>query len=223
MQQTFDRTIDLTAIAAICFDLDGTLVDSESEAADSIALALEPLGRPLHLDERAFVVGHGFGEIYKYIYNKGDLPLTLEQFEDIVFEARVELFRRHGATILPGAPEIVRATAARFPLALVTGSTRREAELMLQAMAVTDCFKITMCAGEYPVGKPSPEPYLRATAALGLPPSRCLAIEDSTPGIASALGAGMPCVAIRAGNRYGQDQSKAHLILDSLHDLPGIL
>lgn len=217
------RNIDRTAIAAICFDLDGTLVDSEGEAADSIALALEPMGRPLHPDERAFVVGHGFGEIYKYIHNKGDLPLTIEQFEDIVFDARVELFKRHGATILPGAREIVRETAARFPLALVTGSTRREAELMLAALSVKECFATTLCAGEYPVGKPSPDPYLRAAAALGLQPARCLAIEDSTAGITSAVRAGMPCVAIRAGNRYKQDQSMADLILDSLHDLLGIL
>jgi HAD superfamily hydrolase (TIGR01509 family) len=215
--------IDRASIAAICFDLDGTLVDSEGEAADSIALALEPLGRPLHPDERKFVVGHGFGEIYKYIHNKGDLPLTIEAFEDAVFAARVELFKRHGATILPGAREIVRSSATRFPLALVTGSTRREAELMLEALAVKDCFQITLCAGEYPVGKPSPDPYRRAAAALGLPTARCLAIEDSTAGITSAVAAGMSCIAVRAGNRYSQDQSMAHVILDTLHDLPGLL
>lgn len=214
--------IDFSSVAAICFDLDGTLVDSEGEAADSIALALEPLGRPLRPDERDFVVGHGFGEIYKYIYNNGGLPMSIDAFEDIVFAARVELFKRNGATILPGAREIVGWIADRYPLALVTGSTRREAELMLQAMAVSDRFALTLCAGEYPAGKPSPEPYLRAAAALKLPPARCLVLEDSTAGIAAAVAAGMPCIAVRAGNRYNQDQSAADLIIDTLHTVPDL-
>lgn len=211
------------APAALCFDLDGTLVDSEGEAADSIELAMRPLGRPLSADERDFVVGHGFVEIYKYIYNHGGLPLSEAEFEELVFRARVELFRSRGAAELPGARTIVRWAAERYPLALVTGSTRREAELMLSALELSSCFRITLCAGEYPVGKPSPDPYLAAARALALPPVRCLAIEDSTAGIAAAGAAGMPCVAVAAGNRYGQDQSAAPFSIHSLLALPDLL
>jgi HAD superfamily hydrolase (TIGR01509 family) len=210
-------------ISALCFDLDGTLVDSEGEAADAIALALAPHGRPLSADERDFVVGHGFGEIYQYIDRNGRLPLSEAQLEDAVYRARVELFQHHGASELPGARQIVRWAAERFPLALVTGSTRREAELMLSALDLHSCFQVTLCAGEYPAGKPSPEPYLRAASALGVAADRCLAIEDSVAGIAAAAAAGMICVAVRAGNRYAQDQSAADLIVDSLHDLPPLL
>src|SRR5262245_2134825 len=128
--------------AALCFDLDGTLVDSEGEAADSIALALTRLGREFSSDERAFVVGHGFGEIYKYIHNNGNLSLGELQFEDEVFKARLELFARNGLAELPGARTVVRAAAERYPLALVTGSTRREAELSLRGLELSDCFRV---------------------------------------------------------------------------------
>jgi HAD superfamily hydrolase (TIGR01509 family) len=207
----------------LCFDLDGTLVDSEGEAADAIALALASLGRELSEDERQFVVGHGFADIYNYIHGHGGLALSMPAFEEAVYSARLQLFADHGAAVLPGASTIVRWAALRYPLAMVTGSTRREAQLMLEALGLLDCFQVTLCAGEYAAGKPSPDPYLLAAAALKVPPAHCLAIEDSTAGIAAARAAGMSCVAVRAGNRFGQDQSKAHLTIDTLHDLPSAL
>lgn len=210
-------------VAALCFDLDGTLVDSEGEAVAATELALAPYGRILLPEERDFVVGHGFVEIYNYIYKNGGLTLDILQFEDAVYQARLELFRRNGPSELPGARSIVRWAAEHYPLALVTGSTRREAELVLSALELRSCFQITLCAGEYSVGKPSPEPYLSAAAALALPPARCLVLEDSTAGIAAARAAGMRCVAVRAGNSYGQDQSAATFSIETLNDLPALL
>jgi HAD superfamily hydrolase (TIGR01509 family) len=209
-------------VTAVCFDLDGTLVDSEGEAADAIALALRPLGRELSVPERDFVVGHGFGEIYRFIYDNGGLPWGIKELEAAVFQARLELFAQHGPGELPGARKMVRWVAAQKPCALVTGSTRPEAELMLKALDLQHCFQVTVCAGEYTHGKPDPEPYLKAARALGVVPQGCLAIEDSSAGIAAARAAGMRCVAVRAGNRYGQDQSAAHRIIDTLAALESL-
>lgn len=214
---------DPVACAAICFDLDGTLVDSEGDAADAIAVALRSVGRTMTMDERAFVVGHAFGEIYDQLIASGPLPLSREQLEDAILAARVDLLAQRGAQILPGAQDVVRWAAGHFRLALVTGSTRREALLMLDALGVADCFSVTLCAGEYGHGKPAPDPYLAGVAALGLAPRECVAVEDSTAGITSARAAGLYCVAVRAGNRFAQDQSHAHRILDSLADLPVLL
>ena len=210
-------------IAAVCFDLDGTLVDSEGEAADSLELALRPLGRPLTATERDFVVGHGFGEIYTFIKAGGGLPWSSAEFEEAVFQARLTLFARNGASELPGAREVVRRIAARWPVALVTGSTRSEANLMIAALGLADCFKLTLCAGAYPQGKPSPIPYKQAAETLGVSPERCVAIEDSTAGISSARSAGMHCIGVREGNRYGQDQSQADQIVDTLFDVEALL
>ncbi|MFO0621676.1 MAG: HAD family phosphatase [Polyangia bacterium] len=211
------------AIAAVCFDLDGTLVDSEGEAADAFELAMEPLGRRLSAKERDFVVGHGFGEIYAFIKAGGGLPWSSKELEEAVFAARVTLFARNGAGELPGAKEVVRKLSSRWPCALVTGSTRSEANLMLEALGITDCFAVTLCAGEYPQGKPSPIPYQQAAQALGVSPQQCVAIEDSTAGIQSARSAGMHCIGVRVGNRYGQDQSHAHQLVDTLLDVESLL
>lgn len=207
------------AVAAVFFDLDGTLVDSEGEAADAIELALRPLGRELSVAERDFVVGHAFGDIYRYIRNNGGVPWGAREFEEAVFRARVVLQAKNGPGELPKARAMVRWVAARKPCALVTGSTRAEAELVLGALDIKGCFKETVCAGEYAHGKPDPEPYLRAATLLGVGPAHCLVLEDSTAGIAAARAAGMYCIAVRAGNRYGQDQSAANWIVDTLEAL----
>ncbi|MBL9009428.1 MAG: HAD family phosphatase [Myxococcales bacterium] len=211
------------AVQAVCFDLDGTLVDSEGDCADGIERALAHIGRDLRPSERDFVVGHGAGEILAMLRRNGGVAWSEREFEDAVFSARKALLSERGVTILPGAREIVRDLAGRFPLALVTGSTRSEAELMLQALELAPCFAVTLCAGEYPRGKPAPDAYLQAADALRVAPTQCIAIEDSTPGIAAARTAGMSVVAVRAGNRYGQDQSAAHHLLDTLLELPALL
>ena len=211
------------AVQAVCFDLDGTLVDSEGDCADAIERSLRTIGRAMSSTERDFVVGHGAGEIFALLRQGGGVPWTMAQFEDAVYAARVELLAERGANVLPGAREIVRWAAERYALALVTGSTRGEAELMLRVLDVASCFRLTLCAGEYPHGKPAPDPYRMAVAGLGMTSDQCVAIEDSTPGIAAALSAGMPCVAVRAGNRYGQDQSAATHVLDTLLELPALL
>ncbi|HNN90820.1 MAG TPA: HAD family phosphatase [Pseudomonadota bacterium] len=211
------------AVQAVCFDLDGTLVDSEGDCADGIERALAKISRPMSAAERDFVVGHGAGEILALLRRNGGVPWSNQEFEEAVFAARVELFHERGVHILPAAQETVRWVAERYPLSLVTGSTRSEAELMLKALGLASCFRVTLCAGEYPRGKPAPDAYRQAAEALGVDPAHCLAVEDSTPGIAAALAAGMIVVAVRAGNRYGQDQSAAPHLLDTLHELPSLL
>lgn len=85
-----------------------------------------------------------------------------------------------GAGELPGAREVVRRIASRWPCALVTGSTRPEAKLMLDALGVNDCFVATLCAGEYPhSGKPSPSRPASRRDASGASEALCSLSEHS--------------------------------------------
>lgn len=209
--------------AAICFDLDGTLVDSEGDAADAIELALAPLHRVLRKTERDYVLGHGMAEIHALIQTGGGVPWSYAEFEEAVFAARLVLAQTRGVCVLPGAREVVAKLARHFPLALVTGSTRKEAEWLLDELGIRACFSVSCCSGEYPAGKPSPWPYLSAAQSLGVPPSHCVAAEDSEAGILSARGAGMRCAAIAAGNRFNQDQTQADWIFPTLNDFADLV
>ena len=90
----------------------------------------------------------------------------------------------------PGAPELLaECVAAEIPCVLVTMSWRRLADSVIAA-APAGSFVASITGDEVRNGKPDPEPYLAAAAALGLDPAHCVAIEDSPTGVASALAAG---------------------------------
>ena len=208
---------------AVLFDLDGTLVDSERDVAVALDEVLRRRGRVLTEAEKGYIIGHGWGEIHAFLVSNGGVPLSLAELEDEVFEVRLERVGQGGVTVLPGAVELVRRVSAKVPCALVTGSSRKEADLMLDALKLRGAFHSLVCAGEYPRGKPAPDPYLTAAQALSVSAASCLVLEDSTAGIASARAAGMFCIALRAGNFALQDQSAANLVLESMVEVDGLL
>ena len=98
-------------------------------------------------------------------------------------------------TTQPGAgPLLAGLDAAGVPCALVTASSRAIMDAVLKVTGLS--FGVTVCGEDVQRGKPEPEPYLRAAALLGVPPARCVVLEDSPTGIAAARAAGCPVIAV---------------------------
>jgi HAD superfamily hydrolase (TIGR01509 family) len=203
---------------AFLFDLDGTLVDSERENAESIAQVLGALGRPLSDADRAFVVGHGWREIYEHLRQGGGVELSFDELKERAAEAKERLCERSGLSVIPGAPEFVRRAATRARVTVVSGSSRREIAFCLRLLGLSDVVPWFIGAEDVARGKPAPDGYLAAAARLGLPPRDCLVFEDSVAGIAAARSAGMRCVAISAANFLGSRQD-AEVVLRDFRDV----
>jgi HAD superfamily hydrolase (TIGR01509 family) len=143
-------------------------------------------------------------------------PAALFAAVDALFLARAPHSR-----LLPGAGELVRAlAAARVPLALCTSSMRRHYDLK-RSQHQRDVFRhfehsvVVEDAAPHP--KPHPRPYALAAALLGTPPHRCVAVEDSVPGVTAAVAAGCWVVAVPAkGDEAAVRAAGAHLVLGSL-------
>jgi HAD superfamily hydrolase (TIGR01509 family) len=208
----------LMVFAAVLFDLDGTLVDSERETAEAMARALaRHRGLAITQDDRDFIIGRSWVAIHDRLAAAYPaMRWTLAELAAATADAREEVFAEVGVTVLPGARDVLRLGARR---ALVTGSSRREAAQMLALLGLADAFPVVVAAEDVPRSKPHPDGYLRAAAALAAPPARCLVIEDSAAGIAAGRAAGCTVVGVRAGNFHGQDQTAAHLIVDTLEHL----
>lgn len=208
-------------VEAVLFDLDGTLVDSERESAEAMARVLARQGLTATQAQRDFVIGHSWNEIYALLQKDFGPALGLSPAELIERSAaeRVHVIAEMGMTIMPGAVAAVRRLGARWPKAIVTGSSRAEAGQSLQALGVVDEFPVILASEDYQHGKPSPEGYFGAAARLGVRPDRCVVLEDSRAGIAAGIAAGMTVIAIRAGNFAKQDQSAAHVIVNTLDDV----
>ncbi|GAA4868676.1 HAD family phosphatase [Saccharopolyspora cebuensis] len=185
--------------AAVLFDMDGTLVDSEklwTIAMDDFAAAN---GGALADATRERMVGSNMPRSMRMLL--GDLGLPAEETDVVVagkwVATRVTELFGEGLEWRPGAREALRAVrAAGLPVALVTSTIRSITELALDTLG-HDTFDVTVCGDEVAGrNKPLPDPYLKAAALLGVAPADCLAVEDSPTGVAAAEAAGCAVLAV---------------------------
>jgi len=209
------------APAAILFDLDGTLVDSERENVESVVVACRDLGAQLSDDERAFVIGHSWNEIHARLAAAHRLTVSMPALIERAVAAKRAIMATTGYRTLPGAIETVRRLAARSPLAIASGASRVEVQDAIAGMGVAAFFPVALGAEDYPRGKPEPDPYLMAMDRLGVRDQarRCIVIEDATPGILAGRAAGTRVIAVRAGNFTGYDLSAADVVVETLLDI----
>lgn len=181
--------------AAVLWDLDGTLVDSEPYwIAAEYALVAEFGGQWSDAHAHA-LVGNELLVSAEYIRRHGGVDLSPERIVDRLLDQVVARVREH-LPWRPGAQRLLEElVAAGIPCALVTMSYRRLAEAVMEGLP-PGTFATLVTGDEVSQGKPHPEPYLTAAARLGMPPTACTAIEDSPTGLASAEAAGVPVLAV---------------------------
>jgi HAD superfamily hydrolase (TIGR01509 family) len=184
-----------TLPAAVLWDMDGTLVDTEPYW---IACEKELVARYGHewSDEDAHsLVGNPLLVSAEIIRERGKVPLAPEVIVEELLDGVVARVLDH-VPFRPGARELLEELAAAgVPCALVTMSYRRFAAAVVDALP-PGRFATVVTGDEVTHGKPHPEPYLTAAARLGVAPGDCVAIEDSPTGVASAVAAGVPTLGV---------------------------
>ncbi|WP_211308025.1 HAD family hydrolase [Geodermatophilus normandii] len=184
-------------LAAVMFDMDGTLVESEQHWGEALFALARRLGGELSGPAREATVGTSMATSMRILQadlgierSPGDTRADIAWVEDAVAGLlAAELHWR------PGARELLAdVRAAALPTALVTTTPRRLAELVVAQIeaAFPDVppFDLTVCGDEVPARKPDPAPYLQAAEALGVDPADCVVVEDSGAGVTAGLAAG---------------------------------
>jgi HAD superfamily hydrolase (TIGR01509 family) len=208
---TRPSTVDSDGLpAAVLWDLDGTLLDSEKLWDIPLYELGEQLGAPLSAVTRRAMVGTNIPTTMGLLFGSAGISPTPEQVREAmayVDSRMAELFATK-ATFRPGAQEALRAVRdSGVPTALVTSTERALAEIALDTVG-RDFFDVSVCGDEVGgLNKPLPDPYLKAARLLGVDTADCVAVEDSPTGTASAVAAGclvlvVPCdVPVAAGER----------------------
>ncbi len=181
--------------AAVLWDMDGTLVDTEPYWIECEYALVESYGGTWS-DELAHAqVGNDLIDTGRAIAEHGGVPLEPIEIVERLLDGVVERVRAR-LPWRPGARELLEELhARRVPCALVTMSWRRFAEAVIDS--VPDRFAALVTGDEVDRPKPYPDPYLVAARMLGQDPARCVAIEDSPKGVASAVAAGVPTLAVQ--------------------------
>jgi beta-phosphoglucomutase len=208
-------------IAAVVFDFDGVLVDSEPLHLRAYQEVLEPLGTSLPREEYySRYLGFDDDGVFRSVAESRNWTLDDNQIKALIAEKGTVFdgLLAQGEVLYPGVAQCVGSLAAHWPLGIASGSMRHEIETMLRGRSLDRFFRFIVASGDTPVGKPAPDPYARAASLHGVPPEQCVAIEDSRWGIESAKAAGLWCIGIT--NTYPVSElMDADAIITSLAEL----
>jgi sugar-phosphatase len=195
-------------IDTIFFDLDGTIIDSEPAALQSILDCTSSWGVPVSRADAMAVAGKKWEVAFDLLYTKFPMPLSREEASAKIVARFKEIV--HGdLKVVPGSVAAVQDFAKHFRLALISGSLRSDVLWALETLDIKKHFEHILGAEDYPGSKPAPDGYLKAIQLFGAQASQTLVFEDSHPGILSGKAAGLKVVAITSTNHYGHDQSHA--------------
>jgi HAD superfamily hydrolase (TIGR01509 family) len=191
-------------IRAIVFDLDGTLVQTEALKAISYARAAKQIKPDLNENDVVAdyddMIGRSRNEVAEALVERLGLNVTWEQLIDIrikIYDAMLTDAALVKKQEYPYATALLRKVKGMgYPTALCTMSHATEATVVLETLDLGRYLDVVVTRDQVSKPKPDPEIYRLAATKLNVQPAECLVIEDSEPGVCSAIAAGMPCVVV---------------------------
>jgi beta-phosphoglucomutase len=218
----------------IIFDFDGVIADSEPIHFAVFQRVLGEKGLFLSQEEYyADYLGYDDKGCFAAFLAAHGHPVTQDTIDDLVRRKAAAYFDyiKERPVIFPGVCELIHQATIGHPLAVCSGALRHEIEFILEQAGVRKAFEHITSAEDVMQGKPNPEGFLHALAALNgqgagrfMTPDECLVIEDSLPGIRGAHAAGMKVLAV-ANTHHIEDLQEADAVTSSLADvkLPELL
>ena len=210
---------------AVVFDFDGIIVDTEPLHYKAFQQILVPLGLGYSWQE---YLGHYIGfddrDAFREAFRAGGKPLDELGLKGLIAE-KAAAFQEticSGVEPYPGVVELIRSIQGAIPLALCSGALACDIKPILGQLALSDVFDAVVTADDVAASKPDPASYVLAVERLralfpvrNISPGRCLAVEDTPAGIASATGAGLKVMAVT--NSYPADRLAGALrVVDTL-------
>ncbi|MCL2639971.1 MAG: HAD family phosphatase [Phycisphaerales bacterium] len=205
-------------IAALLFDLDGLLTDTETLHCKAYQLTLAEAGYTLTTEE-----------FFQHWVRDGLAIADLCKIRPIatpskkLHDRKVTIYQHLVRTELqpmPGALAFLAHVHGQKPLALVTASAKESADAVLDTLQIRHYFDAILTANDVTYRKPHPEAFLKAAAQLHVPPTDCLVLEDAEKGIIAAHAAGMQSIAIPTTHTRHNNFSLATHIVSSLTAIP---
>ncbi|MGE5223878.1 MAG: HAD family hydrolase [Omnitrophica WOR_2 bacterium] len=206
-------------VKAVIFDLDGVLVNTEKIVYQAFQDILRPLGKALDEKDAEIIVGLDREDTSRYVSAKTGYPGSPSRLDQDHWSHFLSLVSR-GIEPVPGARKLINdLIRSGYPLAVASNSPIDYVQDILRATQLEAYFQSISARDQVANGKPAPDLYLRAAAALHLPPERCLAVEDSPVGVQSALSAGLYCVVIAPDSLQEPVFQSVHARFPTLQDL----
>ena len=214
---------DRELYAAIIFDLDGVLVDSEGIGFETLRALLATQGVDYRVEDNEPFIGINDRDHFTALKAQHGLVPSVEEL--IAEQTSRLLGQIDTRTIpMPGVPRVpARLREAGYPLAVASSSLPQVVEARLVALGIRPLFGVVVSSFQVPRGKPAPDVFLEAARRLGVRAEMCLVVEDSAHGLRAAKAAGMRCAVVPTAGRWPEGLEPADVRLTNLLDLEPLL
>jgi len=199
----------------VLWDLDGTLVDSEEFHWLSWRDIMRAEGMELSYPQFLASFGQRNDRILAAWLGPDVEPVRMQRIGDDKEAEYRRLVETHGLQPLPGAREwLARLRDAGWKQSIASSAPRLNAETMLRVLHLTEFMDAIVAAEDVTIGKPDPQVFLTAAAKLGIPPGRCIVVEDAAAGVEGARRGGMRSIGVTKNGTLAAD-----VFVTSLADL----
>lgn len=211
-------------IRAICFDMDGVLVDSERMSLRLVGEAAALQGCEMTPEQCLLSIGANVARFRQVLNDLFPGRIDADRFMQDWFDLTMDYVRRDGVPLMPCARETLASLRARgLKLALCTSNVPKVVQEYLALAGLTEAFDVIVTGDMVTHGKPDPAIYLLGAQKLGALPEECAGVEDSVSGVKAVRAAGMTCVMVPDVQPYTEElaQYVDHVIehLDKLEEV----
>jgi len=206
----------------ILFDSDGILVDTEQYYFKASVEILAEIGLEHTFEdfrEVSLIQGKGVWSAFPNRLTDELEIHGLRTKRDILYHSMIQ----SEPISIPNVAHVIDELQSKYKMAIVTSALKNDFLAIHHRTGFLDRFEFYLANGEYPRGKPNPDPYLTALAKFGGAPEEAVVIEDSFRGVQAGVSAGITTIAIPTEMTKGSDFSIADHVLDSIDDLPSLL
>ena len=208
--------------AAFLFDLDGTLLDTESFWVKAIVAWLADRGAAMTEEALApTVIGHSWIDIQDILHKTFPQlpPATAVEDAQTLRPYYARLAANPRDQIIPGAVEFFKKVSRIAPCVIVSGSPHDDVVQAAEVCGIENIVRFVLGAEEYGRGKPAPDGFLKAASMLEVDASECVVVEDSTAGVQAGRAAGMRVIGINRNPQVPQDFSGCDWLVHDLSEL----
>jgi len=199
---------------AAIFDMDGTLWDGEPLFHEAFNVVLAPLGHKVTEDDYMKIIGSSVEDAWAWVLKRFELTASpaglLREYNEAVLKLLEQPIEP-----LPGVRDFIAELRRRdMPVGLASADLRQWVDAALRGLRLESAFDVTVCASEVERSKPAPDVYLAAARGVNVAPEHCIAFEDTATGVASAKGAAMFAVQVRAASTALPPLAEADLVIE---------
>jgi len=204
-------TVDLTALDAVIIDLDGTMVDTLGDFAETLALTFSELGQPpVARDFIRLTIGRGSEHLIRSTLAQVGADAGLYDAAWAAYQRHYAVVNGRHSSVYPGVADgLARLTARGLRLACLTNKPTEFAKALLALNGLERFFTCVFGGDAFERKKPDPLPLLKTCEALGSVPARTLMLGDSSNDARAARAAGCPVALVTYGYNHGEPVQSA--------------